>query len=100
MLAGPLAELFITTFLTALASAAMGLFVSSFFTNPDRAMTVAPILLYAADTVFRADFIIRWSYRMDFMAGCVQMEHGRLWDNCRFKSDAVKIAARRGCNSS
>lgn len=42
---GPAAELFITTFLTAVASSAMGLFVSSLFTNADRAMTVAPILL-------------------------------------------------------
>ncbi len=41
----PLIELLITTFLTAVASTAMGLFVSSLFTNPDRAMTVAPILL-------------------------------------------------------
>ena len=41
----PFAELFITTFLTAVASTAMGLFVSSLFTNADRAMTVAPILL-------------------------------------------------------
>lgn len=41
----PFAELFLTTFLTAIASSAMGLFVSSFFTNADRAMTVAPILL-------------------------------------------------------
>lgn len=38
-------ELLITTFLTAAASAGMGLFVSSLFTNADRAMTVAPILL-------------------------------------------------------
>lgn len=38
-------ELFVTTFLTAVASTAMGLFVSSLFTNADRAMTVAPILL-------------------------------------------------------
>ncbi len=41
----PFAELLVTTFLTALSSAAMGLFVSSLFTNADRAMTVAPILL-------------------------------------------------------
>ncbi len=41
----PLLELLITTFLTAVASAAMGLFVSCLFTNADRAMTVAPILL-------------------------------------------------------
>ena len=34
-----------TTLLTAVASSAMGLFVSSLFTNADRAMTVAPILL-------------------------------------------------------
>ncbi len=38
-------ELLITTFLTAIASAGMGLFVSCLFTNADRAMTVAPILL-------------------------------------------------------
>ena len=41
----PFVELFATTFLTAIASTAMGLFVSSLFTNADRAMTVAPILL-------------------------------------------------------
>ena len=41
----PYIELLLTTFLTALASAATGLFVSSLFTNADRAMTVAPILL-------------------------------------------------------
>lgn len=38
-------ELLITTFLTALAAAATGLFVSALFSNADRAMTVAPILL-------------------------------------------------------
>lgn len=38
-------EILITTFLTAMAAAAMGLFVSSLFDNADRAMTVAPILL-------------------------------------------------------
>ena len=38
-------EIWITVLLTALAAAAMGLFVSSLFDNPDRAMTVAPILL-------------------------------------------------------
>lgn len=41
----PWLELFVTTFLTAAASTAMGLFVSSLFTNADRAMTLAPILL-------------------------------------------------------
>ena len=41
----PFLEMLVTTFLTALASASMGLLVSSLFTNPDRAMTVAPILL-------------------------------------------------------
>lgn len=45
MIMPPFLELFITTFVTAVASAAMGLFVSSLFTNADRAMTVAPILL-------------------------------------------------------
>lgn len=38
-------ELFITTFLTALSSAAMGLAVSSLFNNPDRVMAVVPVLL-------------------------------------------------------
>ena len=41
----PFFELLITTFITAVASTAMGLFVSSLFTNADRAMTIAPILL-------------------------------------------------------
>ena len=41
----PFLELMVTTFITALASSAMGLFVSSLFSNADRAMTVAPILL-------------------------------------------------------
>lgn len=41
----PFAELLITTFITAVASTSMGLFVSALFTNADRAMTVAPILL-------------------------------------------------------
>lgn len=41
----PLLELFITTWLTAVSASSMGLFVSSLFTNPDRAMTVAPLLL-------------------------------------------------------
>lgn len=45
LLTQPFVELFATTFLTAVASTAMGLFVSSLFTNADRAMTVAPILL-------------------------------------------------------
>lgn len=42
---GAFLEMFITTFLTALAATATGLFVSSLFSNADRAMTVAPILL-------------------------------------------------------
>lgn len=41
----PLIEILVSTFLTALSAAAMGLFVSSLFDNADRAMTVAPILL-------------------------------------------------------
>ena len=41
----PVLELLTTTFLTSVASTAMGLFVSSLFKNADRAMTVAPILL-------------------------------------------------------
>lgn len=42
---GAFAELLLVTFLTALSSSAMGLFVSSLFSNADRAMTVAPLLL-------------------------------------------------------
>lgn len=38
-------EYCMTTWGTAMAAAAMGLFVSSLFSNADRAMTVAPILL-------------------------------------------------------
>ncbi len=41
----PFPEIFLTTWLTSIAAAAMGLLVSSLFTNPDRAMTVAPLLL-------------------------------------------------------
>lgn len=41
----PFVELITTTLLTAVASVAMGLFVSALFKNADRAMTVAPILL-------------------------------------------------------
>ncbi len=36
---------FLTTFLTTLASSALGIFVSCFFNNSDRAMVAAPILL-------------------------------------------------------
>ena len=45
LLIKPFPELLLTTLLTALSATSMGLFVSSLFTNPDRAMTVAPILL-------------------------------------------------------
>ncbi len=42
---GAIAEMLITTILTAISSTAMGLFVSSLFKNADRAMTIAPIML-------------------------------------------------------
>lgn len=45
MFTAPFLEMFITTVLTAVASTAMGLCVSSMFKNADRAMTLAPILL-------------------------------------------------------
>ena len=45
ILTHPFVEILFTTFITAVASTSMGLFVSSLFTNADRAMTVAPILL-------------------------------------------------------
>lgn len=41
----PILEIFFTTWITSTSAATMGLFVSSLFTNPDRAMTVAPLLL-------------------------------------------------------
>ena len=41
----PFGELLVTTFITTMAAAALGLFVSALFTNADRAMTIAPILL-------------------------------------------------------
>ena len=45
ILFGASTEFLITTFLTAMAATAMGLFVSALFKNADRAMTVAPLLL-------------------------------------------------------
>ena len=45
VLSHPLLELLITTFLMTMAAAAVGLFVSALFTNADRAMTLAPVLL-------------------------------------------------------
>lgn len=45
MIMPPVIELFLTAWLTAVSASSMGLFVSSLFNNPDRAMTVAPLLL-------------------------------------------------------
>jgi ABC-type multidrug transport system ATPase subunit/ABC-type transport system involved in multi-copper enzyme maturation permease subunit len=45
LLFGAYIELLVSTFLTALAASATGIFVSSLFKNADRAMTVAPLLL-------------------------------------------------------
>lgn len=45
LILNPFFEFLITAFVSALASTAMGLFVSSLFHNADRAMTLAPILL-------------------------------------------------------
>lgn len=45
LIINPFAETLVTTFISAVASTAMGLFVSSLFHNADRAMTLAPILL-------------------------------------------------------
>lgn len=42
---GPFSEMLLTCFLTALAATVTGLFVSAWFTNADRAMSVAPLLL-------------------------------------------------------
>ena len=40
-----LGEMLITAWLTAMAASTTGLFVSSLFNNPDKAMTTAPLLL-------------------------------------------------------
>lgn len=45
LMMAPFIEMLITVFLSAVSASAMGLMVSSLFTNADRAMTVAPILL-------------------------------------------------------
>ena len=45
VITNPALEFLITAFLTTLASVATGLFISSLFTNSDRAMTVAPLML-------------------------------------------------------
>lgn len=45
ILFSPFLELLITTFLTALSAASTGLFISSFFTNTDKAASVAPLML-------------------------------------------------------
>ena len=42
---GAYLEFLLATFLISLSASAMGIFVSSLFTNPDRALTVAPLLL-------------------------------------------------------
>lgn len=41
----PTIELFLSTLLTSLSASSMGIAVSALFNNPDRAMTIAPILL-------------------------------------------------------
>lgn len=41
----PVLELFVSVWLTSVSAAALGLFVSALFNNPDRAMTVAPLML-------------------------------------------------------
>ncbi len=45
ILFNPFLELLITTFLTALSAGSTGLFISSFFTNADKATSVAPLML-------------------------------------------------------
>ncbi len=41
----PFLEVLLTVFLTSLSAATLGLLVSSFFSNPDRALVVAPLLI-------------------------------------------------------
>ena len=45
ILISPFPEMLLTIFLTALSATALGLLVSSFFDNPDRALVVAPLLI-------------------------------------------------------
>ena len=41
----PVLEMFLSSWLTSASAAALGLFVSALFNNPDRSMTVAPLML-------------------------------------------------------
>ena len=45
VITAPFLEMLLTTFLTALSATALGLLVSAFFDNPDRALVVAPLLI-------------------------------------------------------
>jgi len=73
---GAYSELLLTTFLTALAASAMGIFVSSLFKSADRAMTVAPLLLMPqllfSGMIFRlegASEVISWITVCRFSVG-------------------------------
>ena len=50
IIGSPFLEFFVTTSLVSISAAAMGIIVSALFTNADRVMTIAPILLDATDT--------------------------------------------------
>ena len=45
LLLPPALEMFLSVWLTSVSAAGLGLFVSALFNNPDRAMTVAPLML-------------------------------------------------------
>ncbi|MCR4740015.1 MAG: ATP-binding cassette domain-containing protein [Lachnospiraceae bacterium] len=78
----PFVEIFLTTFLTAISASAMGLFVSSLFTNADRAMTVAPILLMPQ---------ILFSGMMFSLAGATEIIS--YITNCRWSMEAYGTTA-------
>lgn len=74
----PFLDIFITVFLTAWASAAIGIAVSAMVKNPDRAMTIAPILLMPqilfAGVIFKLEKVtevISWLAACRFSMECL-----------------------------
>jgi ABC-type multidrug transport system ATPase subunit/pSer/pThr/pTyr-binding forkhead associated (FHA) protein len=67
----PFVEMLATTFLTAMAASAMGIFVSSLFTNADRAMTIAPVILIPQILFSGIIFLLDgWSKVISYMTVC------------------------------
>jgi ABC-type transport system involved in multi-copper enzyme maturation permease subunit len=63
---GPFYEILFTTFLTIFAAATMGVFVSSLFNEPAKAMAVAPLLMipqliFSGGTISVKDPLLKWA---------------------------------------